>query len=86
MGCEYKAKQESTPEMHKAALHAIDVLWWFCDYEDCEYRAKSNSSITIHKASKHNIGVKWKQCPHCDHKAKKKAHLDKHIQRKYTSK
>ena len=52
-------------------VHAIDVSWWFCDYEGCELRAKMNSHITAHKANKDNIGVLWKECPHCDFKAKK---------------
>ena len=51
-------------------MHGIDVLWWFCDYEDCERRAKTNGHITVHKAYKHNVGVQWKQCPGCDYKAK----------------
>jgi len=62
----------------RAIMHDIDVLWWFCDYEDCEYRAKSNSHITAHKANKHNIGVKWKQCTDCDYKAKQSGALAMH--------
>ena len=78
---------------HKAAVHDIDVLWWFCDYEDCVHRAKRNGDITKHKATKHkatkhkatkhkatkhNIRVQWKPCPHCDCKAKSNKNLTSH--------
>ena len=67
-------------------VHAIDVLWWFCDYEGCEHRTKTNSHLTVHKANKHDIGVLWKECPHCDFKAKKNDNLNVHIKSKHTFK
>ena len=67
-------------------VHAIGVLWWFCDYEGCEHRAKTNSHITAHKANKHNIGVQWKECPHCDFMAKKNDNLKVHIKSQHTPK
>jgi len=78
--------RETSRRTEPAIVHAIDVLWWFCDYEDYEHRAKSNSNITSHKAGKHNIGVKWKECPDCDDKAKTNAHLNGHIKHMHTSK
>ena len=43
LGCEYRAKKEDTLKRHRAMVHDIDVVWWFCDYEDCKYRTKSSS-------------------------------------------
>jgi len=71
---------------HRAAVHDIDVLWWFCDYSGCEYKAKDNSSITKHEANKHNTGVKWRQCTECDFKGKTNDHLRRHNKIMHTSK
>ena len=65
---------------HRAHVHDMDVLWWFCDDEGCEHNTKSNSKITKHKATRHNLGdVPWKECPQCDYKAKTAGNVNRQM-------
>ena len=67
-------------ELHKAAKHGIDVVWFSCDQDGCEYKAKLASSIKVHKQQVHDIDVRWQHCTEvgCDYKAKLPSNLKIH--------
>ena len=59
-GCDFKSKYKASVKKHKANIHNIDVIWYFCD--NCEYKSKSSSHLKRHKRNKHGMLVIWHWC------------------------
>ena len=56
--CLYRTKNgPSELKKHKAAIHAIDIVWQDCPELGCEYKAKQKGRINVHRADVHDIGV-----------------------------
>ena len=78
--CSHRTKQLPNMRRHQAAMHDIDVIWYFCDEAGCEHRAKEASSIKKHKANVHGIDVRWFFCDHggCEYRAKQNGNVTTH--------
>jgi len=79
--CAYRAKTNGAMKVHKARIHAIDIVWHDCTELGCEYRAKAKGHLKRHRANVNDIGVTWQDCPepNCSYKEKETSSIQKLI-------
>ena len=76
-GCDYSSKRANALKLHKANIHNINVMWYYCD--KCDFKSKESGNVTKHKAYMHGINLKLHTCEFCDYEAKQLSNLKTHL-------